>query len=102
VAGGAGGDRDQGGADQDAPSTIDSARLHMATDYTPYQGLPVRGRVDTVIAAGRPVIDNGVLIDLEPGGDHWQATRCSPQRGAFLETPLPFAADRRVSCRGRC
>jgi dihydropyrimidinase len=54
--------------DQEQPSTIDSARLHMATDYTPYQGLPVRGRVDTVIVQGRPVIDDGVLIDPEPRG----------------------------------
>ena len=54
--------------DQDQASTIDSARLHMATDYTPYQGLPVRGRVDTVIVQGRPVIDDGVLIDPEPRG----------------------------------
>jgi dihydropyrimidinase len=54
--------------DQDTSSIIDSARLHMATDYTPYQGLPIRGRVDTVIVRGRSVIDNGVLINPEPKG----------------------------------
>lgn len=54
--------------DQEASSIIDSARLHMATDYTPYQGLPVRGRIDTVIVRGRPVVDSGVLIDPEPKG----------------------------------
>jgi dihydropyrimidinase len=64
----AGSDADIIIVDPEPSGAIDIARLHMATDYTPYQGLPVRGRVDTVIVRGRPVIVSGVLIDPEPRG----------------------------------
>ena len=64
----AGSDADIIIVDQDATGTIDSTRLHMATDYTPYQGLSVRGSIDTVIVQGFPVIVDGVLLDTKPRG----------------------------------
>lgn len=64
----AGSDADIVVMDQNASGVIDSQELHMATDYSPYQGLPVRGRVDTVIVGGRVVIDDGLLIDPTPRG----------------------------------
>lgn len=64
----AGSDADIIIVDPDATGTIDSARLHMATDYTPYEGLSVRGRIDTVIVRGLPVIADGVLRHPEPRG----------------------------------
>ncbi|MET7573213.1 dihydropyrimidinase [Streptomyces sp. NPDC005492] len=47
-----------------------SAALHMATDYTPYEGLTVTGRPVTVVVGGRPVTDAGRLLDPTPRGRH--------------------------------
>jgi dihydropyrimidinase len=55
--------------------TVTSADLHMATDYTPYEGMSLAGRVSTVIVGGRIVVDNGRLIDPTPHGRHLAADR---------------------------
>ncbi|WP_443044883.1 hypothetical protein [Streptomyces sp. NBC_00343] len=44
--------------------------LHMATDYTPYEGIPVTGRPETVVVGDCPGIDAGRLTDPEPRGRH--------------------------------
>ncbi|WP_326595357.1 dihydropyrimidinase [Streptomyces sp. NBC_01803] len=44
--------------------------LHMATDYTPYEGLPVTGWPSTVVVGGRVVVDDGHLTDAAPHGRH--------------------------------
>ena len=43
--------------------TVTSDDLHMATDYTPYEGMTLTGRVQTVLVGGRIVVKDGVLVD---------------------------------------
>lgn len=58
--------------------TIDAAGLHQATDYTPYQGMAVTGRPQTVLVGGRVVVDGGNLVDPTPRGRHLPAARIAP------------------------
>jgi dihydropyrimidinase len=39
--------------------TVRSSDLHMATDYTPYEGLTVRGKPTTVISRGDVIVQDG-------------------------------------------
>lgn len=57
--------------------TLSASDLHMATDYTPYEGTTVTGRPVTVIVGGRVVVHNGRLIDGTPSGRHLTAQRLS-------------------------
>lgn len=59
--------------DPDYSRIADVKDLHMATDYTPYQGLPFFGWPQIVVAGGRPVLDEDGFHD--PG-----------EVGRFLET----------------
>ncbi|MGI5272380.1 dihydropyrimidinase [Nonomuraea sp. CA-218870] len=59
--------------DPSARWTITSDALHMATDYTPYEGMAVTGRPRTVLVGGRVVVHDGVLADPEPRGRHLAA-----------------------------
>lgn len=43
--------------------------LHMQTDYTPYEGRTVTGWPSTVIARGRVVVRDGLLMDPGPVGE---------------------------------
>jgi dihydropyrimidinase len=52
--------------DLDREGTIRAADLHMATDYTPYEGRPVKGEVVTTISRGRVVVSEGRLLG-DPG-----------------------------------
>ncbi|TYK46841.1 dihydropyrimidinase [Actinomadura decatromicini] len=68
------------GADADIaiwnPTTewqITSTDLHMATDYTPYEGMQITGRPETVLVRGRAVVDNNTLQDPTPQGRHLKA-----------------------------
>jgi dihydropyrimidinase len=45
--------------DLEREGTIRAADLHMATDYTPYEGMRYRGDAVATIARGRMIIDNG-------------------------------------------
>jgi dihydropyrimidinase len=38
---------------------VQAADLHMATDYTPYEGVSVRGKPTTVISRGEVLIADG-------------------------------------------
>lgn len=69
------------GADADITIWDPSARwqvtagaLHMATDYTPYEGMHLTGRPTTVMVGGRIVVDNDTLTDPTPQGRHLKAT----------------------------
>lgn len=53
--------------------TVDVDDLHMATDYTPYQGRRLRGKPVTVLVGGRVVVHNGELVDATPRGRHLQS-----------------------------
>lgn len=50
--------------------TVTTEALHMATDYTPYEGMAVTGRPMTVLVRGRVVVEEGVLVSDEPQGRH--------------------------------
>lgn len=70
----------QPGADADIvlwnPATrwqLTAEQLHMATDYTPYEGRTLTGRPETVLHRGRIVIDHGNLLDATPRGQHLPA-----------------------------
>ncbi|MFT4042380.1 MAG: dihydropyrimidinase [Gordonia sp. (in: high G+C Gram-positive bacteria)] len=60
---------------------ISADALHMATDYTPYEGMAVTGRPRTVLVRGQVVIDGGDLVDNRPLGRHIDA---HPIRGFSL------------------
>ncbi len=59
--------------DPDAEWTVSTANLHMATDYTPYEGRALRGKPVTVLVGGHVVVDNGELVDSTPRGRHLRA-----------------------------
>lgn len=63
--------------DPTAEWQITAGGLHMATDYTPYEGMTVTGRPKTVLVGGRVVVDNGALTDPTPRGRHIKATPIS-------------------------
>jgi len=47
---------------------VHSEELHMATDYTPYEGRTVTGWPEVVIVNGRVLVDHGTLVhDGTPG-----------------------------------
>ena len=56
--------------DPESTWTITTDGLHMATDYTPYEGLEVTGRPETVLVRGRIVVADGELVDASPNGRH--------------------------------
>lgn len=47
--------------DPEAEWTIAAGDLHMRTDFSPYEGMRVRGRVDTVLLRGEVVLEKGKL-----------------------------------------
>lgn len=70
--------------DPDVEWTVDVDALHMATDYTPYQGMTLRGKPVTVLVGGTIVVQDGELVDGTPRGRHLQAA------------PLDFEGGRRT------
>jgi dihydropyrimidinase len=54
--------------DPDADWTIAQAALHHCVDYTPYEGLTVRGRAETVFRRGEVVVENGQPVGAVGGG----------------------------------
>ncbi|MGK5529654.1 dihydropyrimidinase [Streptomyces sp. URMC 129] len=56
--------------DPAATHEVRATGLHMATDYTPYEGMRLTGRPRTVVVGGRVVVDEGRLTDPEPRGRH--------------------------------
>ncbi|MFD3586863.1 hypothetical protein [Streptomyces sp. NPDC058683] len=53
----------------------------MATDYTPYEGMPVTGWPETVVVGGRPVVEAGRLTDTERRRRH---LRSGPLRRSLV------------------
>jgi dihydropyrimidinase len=74
-----GADADVAVWDPAARWTITAGALHMATDYTPYEGRAVTGRPRTVLVGGRVVVHDGVLTDPEPRGRHLRARPITPR-----------------------
>ncbi|MHA6626352.1 dihydroorotase [Pseudonocardia sichuanensis] len=61
--------------DPDEARPVESAHLHMGTDFSPFDGVELVGWPSTVISAGRVVLDDGVFVD--PGA----VGRFVPRRG---------------------
>ena len=45
--------------DPEAEGEIDAARLHSAVDYSPYQGLRVRGFPTWTVSRGEVIVEHG-------------------------------------------
>jgi dihydropyrimidinase len=48
--------------DPSARRTIRASDLHHTSDYTPYEGLEVRGAIRDVLVRGTPVIEGGAFV----------------------------------------
>ncbi|MBA2570162.1 MAG: amidohydrolase family protein, partial [Chloroflexi bacterium] len=48
--------------DPQATRVLSAADMHHTSDYTPYEGMAVRGAVRTVLVRGREVILNGEFV----------------------------------------
>ena len=59
--------------DPDETREVRAARLHMETDYSPYEGVRLTGWPVTVIASGRVVLDHDELTDPGPVGRYLSA-----------------------------
>ncbi|NHI17704.1 dihydropyrimidinase [Microbacterium excoecariae] len=56
--------------DPAATWTIRTGDLHMATDYTPYEGMEVTGRPADVFVRGERVVAEGAFVGVRPTGRH--------------------------------
>jgi dihydropyrimidinase len=54
--------------DPDASRVIDQAELHHTSDFTPYQGLGVRGAVRSVLLRGEEVVRDGEFVGRRGAG----------------------------------
>ena len=71
--------------------TVDGGALHMGTDFSPFHGRELRGWPQTVVAAGRVVLDADGFHDPGPVG------RFIPRAGyreSTTEPPMALAASR--------
>lgn len=48
--------------DPEASRTIRQAELHHTSDFTPYEGMAIRGAVRTVLLRGEPVVREGLFV----------------------------------------
>ena len=54
--------------DASASSTIRQADLHHTSDFTPYEGLEIRGAVHTVLLRGQLVVRDGIFVGRRGAG----------------------------------
>jgi dihydropyrimidinase len=40
----------------------------MSTDYTPFEGMEIRGRIETVVAGGAVLVSSGTWAGEKPSG----------------------------------
>jgi dihydropyrimidinase len=73
--------------------TVSAGDLHMATDYTPYEGMELTGRPVTVVVGGRVVAHDGRLVDATPAGRHLPAQRLSLTPSLSSRVPLASQED---------
>ncbi len=69
--------------DPEREVTISNEMLHHNVDYTPYEGIKVKGWPETVISRGEIVVDNGKML-------------ADKGRGEFLRCDLPAPARPRI------
>jgi dihydropyrimidinase len=63
--------------------TMTAATQHSGIDYSPFEGLPVKGKVDTVLLRGRTIVENGRYVGALGQGQY------IPRR-AYAETYGPL------------
>lgn len=68
--------------DRDTTYQLTNDNLHMQTDYTPFEGLMLRGKPIHTIVRGNHLIENGELID-------------ETFRGEFIKRNKPIVDERR-------
>ena len=56
--------------DPEMECTISQSLLHHGSDYTPYEGIAVKGWPVSTIVRGRIVVRDGVLVDGPSHGEH--------------------------------
>ncbi|GBD48876.1 dihydropyrimidinase [Methylopila sp. Yamaguchi] len=56
--------------DPEREVTISQSGLHHGSDYTPYEGIAVKGWPVTTIVRGRPVVRDGELVGAKAHGRH--------------------------------
>lgn len=54
----------------DVQGTVSSSTHHQNCDINIYEGFPVRGNADCVIAGGRLIIENGIMTGRQTGGKY--------------------------------
>ena len=63
--------------DASAQRTIRQADLHHTSDFTPFEGMEMRGSVRTVLLRGRPVIRDGLFVGRRGAGRFLERTPAS-------------------------
>jgi dihydropyrimidinase len=53
--------------DPRADGVLSAGNLHMRTDFSPFEGRRIRGRVVSVIRRGQVVVQDGALVAARPG-----------------------------------
>jgi dihydropyrimidinase len=66
--------------DPDARATI--GELHMGAGYSPFDGMEIRGRVDSVVAGGRVLVQGGDWVAEAPAGRFVRRRRLPRATGA--------------------
>ena len=66
----------------DPAARVTVRELHMTTDYSPFEGVEVRGRVEAVVAGGRVLVERGCWAGAEPAGRFVRRRRLPRARAA--------------------
>ncbi|MDQ0392957.1 dihydropyrimidinase [Labrys monachus] len=72
-----GGDADLVIWDQDREITVTHALLHDGVDYTPYEGMRIRGWPVTTISRGEVIVDDGRILGM-PGRGRFVPSKARP------------------------
>ncbi len=77
--------------DPEEQRALHASSLHMAVDWSPYEGMALRGYPVTVIAGGRIVVDGDAMADPRPAGRFVPCPRRAPSRAApsLAASPAP-------------